>query len=194
MSSTKDQLSDKPARQFVASERTLSYVRGSAQKSLLLRNPLPWLIVCVLSSFFLLAYPFYVIRPFRYQGPRELAAALMVMRFRPFLAIAFVLAASTLLVFSWRQVPGIWRKVAISICALLVLILGALSRVNVYERMFHPLDHANFSAASQAKLEGDEEVIAVRVGRVARVYPIRSMSYHHIVNDVLGGLPIVATY
>jgi hypothetical protein len=43
-------------------------------------------------------------------------------------------------------------------------------------------------------LDGAEEVIAVHIGTAARAYPVRSMSYHHIVNDVLGGLPIVATY
>jgi len=60
--------------------------------------------------------------------------------------------------------------------------------------MFRPMDRPSFLPASQTKLDGGEEVIAVRVGRAARAYPIRSLSYHHIVNDVLGGLPIVATY
>jgi hypothetical protein len=56
------------------------------------------------------------------------------------------------------------------------------------------MEHAEFSPASQAKLGGDEEVIAVEMDKAARAYPIRSMSYHHIVNDTLGGEPIVATY
>jgi len=60
--------------------------------------------------------------------------------------------------------------------------------------MFHPSGRPTFSAAGQAKLDGDEMVIAVKVGRSARAYPIRSMSYHHVVNDVLDGVPIVATY
>jgi hypothetical protein len=37
-------------------------------------------------------------------------------------------------------------------------------------------------------------VIAVRIGGEARAYPIRSMSYHHVFNDVLGPDAIVATY
>ena len=28
----------------------------------------------------------------------------------------------------------------------------------------------------------------------ARAYPIRSLSYHHVLNDMLDGVPIVATY
>jgi hypothetical protein len=77
---------------------------------------------------------------------------------------------------------------------LLVIGFGVLSRVNLYERMFHPLDKPTFSAASHAKLADAETVIAVHVRGEARAYPIRSISYHHIVNDVIGGLPVVATY
>jgi hypothetical protein len=47
---------------------------------------------------------------------------------------------------------------------------------------------------SEAKLDGDEQVIAVKIGDAARAYPIRSMSYHHVVNDTLGGVPLAATY
>ena len=38
----------------------------------------------------------------------------------------------------------------------------------------------------------DEPVIAIQVNDVARASPIRGNSYHHIVNDVVGGVPIVA--
>ena len=53
---------------------------------------------------------------------------------------------------------------------------------------------ASFTAASEVKLDGAEKVVAVRVGGEARAYPIRSMSYHHVVNDVVEGKAIVATY
>ncbi len=157
-------------------------------------KPLLWLTICVLLSFLVLAYPLYVIRPFRYQGRGELALALTVMRIRPFLQIIFVAAAFALLVFSWRQNHRMGSKVAASVCALLVVVFGILSRVNIYELMFHPLDGPAFSPSSKAKLDGGEEVIAVHMGRAARAYPIRSMSYHHIINDVLGGVSIIATY
>jgi hypothetical protein len=49
-------------------------------------------------------------------------------------------------------------------------------------------------AASESKLDGAEKVIAISLGGVARAYPIRSMSYHHIVNDEVNGVPVVATY
>lgn len=159
-----------------------------------LKRPFFWLAICVLISFGVLAYPLYVIRPFRYQGPRELAAALTLLHFRPYLEIGFAIAALTLLAFSWRQTRRAWGKAAAIVCAVLVVAFAVLARVNVYELMFHPLDSPTFSPASKAKLDIGEEVIAVYIGGVARSYPVRSMSYHHIVNDVLAGLPIVATY
>jgi thiol:disulfide interchange protein len=160
----------------------------------MLRKPALWLGLILVLSFVILAYPLYVIRPFRYQGPQELALALTVLRFRPFLEMVLALAAIVSFAFAWRESRGLLRRGGISICALLAIACGVLSQVNVYELMFHPLEQAEFSSASQTKLAGDEEVIAVQLDKAARAYPIRSMSYHHIVNDTLGGEPIVATY
>jgi hypothetical protein len=49
-------------------------------------------------------------------------------------------------------------------------------------------------SAADSALDKDEKLIAVQVNGVARAYPIRSISYHHIVNDEVGGVPLVATY
>jgi hypothetical protein len=60
--------------------------------------------------------------------------------------------------------------------------------------MFHPVDRPEFVDAAATKLASGEKVLAVRIGGDARAYPIRSISYHHVVNDRLGGVPIAATY
>lgn len=160
----------------------------------LFRNTLFWLIACVLLSFTVLAYPLYVIRPFRYQGQRELSVALAVVRIGPVVEIIFFIIALALLVWTWRAANGPLKKACAALLSLLVLGCGALSRVNVYEILFHPLDRPTFSPAQRATLDGREEVIALRVNGAARAYPVRIISYHHIVNDFLGGTPIVATY
>jgi hypothetical protein len=156
-------------------------------------RPVLLLTAILLFAFFFLAYPVYVIRPFRYQGPRELAAALLVTQYRPYLEILLSAAALFLLITAWRRVTA-WRKSMLVLLTLLVLACELLSRVNVYEKMFHPLEQPAFSAAAQSKLDADEQVIAVKVNNAARAYPIRGISYHHIVNDTLGGRAIVATY
>ena len=149
---------------------------------------------CLALSFACLVYPVYVIRPFLPQGARELMAALAVIRFRlPIMALS---AAA-----SWMAAIGYWRlrrrgwpRTMVTLGALAVFAFAALSRVNIYELMFHPLDHPAFAAASQSKLDGEEMIIAVKLGTAARAYPIRILSYHHIANDTLGSVPIAATY
>ncbi len=74
-----------------------------------------------------------------------------------------------------------------------VILCAAFSRVNIYELLFHPVRPA-FDTVAQSQVEGDDKVIAISVGGAARAYPVRSISYHHIVNDVLDGVPVVATY
>jgi hypothetical protein len=135
-----------------------------------------------------------VIRPFRHQGARELAAALVVARVRALTTVITALTAILAMIGHWRVQPSKWRRGLTASGAALAIVLAFLARVNIYELMFHPLVHPSFSAARDVKLNGAEMVIAVRIGAEARAYPIRGMSYHHVVNDVLGGTAIVATY
>jgi Protein of unknown function (DUF3179) len=153
-----------------------------------------WLSICLLTSFLLLAYPLYVIRPFRYQGGTELAVALRVIRVRPFIELGLAVAALYLMIRTWQQGRNLLPRIGSSFIAVLTLVCAALSYVNVYELMFHPLKKAVFAQASRTKLDGGEQVIAVKFAETARAYPIRVISYHHIVNDVVAGHPVVATY
>jgi amino acid transporter len=152
------------------------------------------LLSCLAASLFCVVYPFYVIWPFRAQGARELGIALLVMQFRSAATLISVAAALAALVFYWRAQPRKWRRAFATAGAAFVCILAALARVNIYELMFHPDDHPSFAAAAGMKLDKDEKVIAVKVGSAARAYPIRNISYHHVINDVLDKVAIVATY
>jgi hypothetical protein len=152
------------------------------------------LLTCLALSLILVVYPVYVIRPFRAQGARELAIALVVLRFRTAAALISGAAALAALVLYWRAQPRRWRRTFAAIGAVLVCVLAALARVNIYELMFHPDERPSFAAASRMKLDKDEKVIAVKIGGAARAYPIRDISYHHVINDVLDKVAIVATY
>jgi hypothetical protein len=136
----------------------------------------------------------YVIRPFRAQGARELAAALVVSRFRPFITVWSAIASLVAAVGYWRVQANKWRRALVVAGAGFVCLLAFLARVNVYELMFHPVDHPAFAAATDVKLDKDDKLIVVKIGGSARAYPIRTMGYHHIVNDVVGGTALVATY
>jgi uncharacterized RDD family membrane protein YckC len=161
-------------------------------------NPARWILVLLASlavSLVLVAYPIYVVRPFRAQGPLELAVALAISRVRPVLAIISALAAVVAAVTYWRtRTPG-YRRILVAAGATLGCVLALLARVNVYEQlMFHPLEHPSFAAAADAKLDADDKLIVVKIGGSACAYPIREMGYHHVVNDVVGGTALVATY
>src|ERR1039458_5370484 len=152
------------------------------------------LLACLAVSLISVVYPIYVIRPFRHQGARELALALVVARFRSVTTVIAALAAILATIGHWRAQPLKWRRGLTAAGAALAIVLAFLARVNIYELMFHPFVRPSFIAARDVKLDGAEMVIAVRVGGEARAYPIRSMSYHHVANDVVGGTAIVATY
>jgi len=152
------------------------------------------LLACLTLSLICVVYPIYVIRPFRAQGARELAAALVVMQWRFTATLISVATALAALILYWRAQPRKWRRAFATIGAAFVCVLAALARVNIYELMFHPDDRPSFAAAARTKLDKDEKVIAVKIGSAARAYPIRNISYHHVINDVLDKVAIVATY
>jgi hypothetical protein len=150
-------------------------------------------VLCAVVAFGCVAIPMFVIRPFRPQGAGELAFALAVRQTGPWVA---GICALVVLVLAIR----LWKAVRVGLRVMLVgsLILAAagaaLTHVNIFEKMFHPYDSPAFASADQVKVDADDKVLAVSLGQDARAYPIRTMGYHHIVNDTVGGVPIAVTY
>jgi Protein of unknown function (DUF3179) len=140
-----------------------------------------------------LAIPIFVIRPFRPQGARELTIALAVRHAGPWISGFCAVAVLLALLRTWNR-TRIAARVAMA-ALLLVAFAGAiLTHVNIFEKMFHPYDSPSFESAAEAPVDADDKVLAVKVGNEARAYPIRTMGYHHIVNDTVGGIPIAVTY
>ena len=152
-----------------------------------------WLLAAA-AAWALLIYPLYIIQPFKYQDPRKLLFALDVIRYRPIGIILAMAGSLAAVVWYWRVERRKLRRFFSAIAVLMVGVAVALSRINVFEIMFKPAGTPLVAAASESKLDDKEMVIAVKVNGSARAYPIRSMSYHHIFNDVVAGEPIVATY
>ena len=154
-----------------------------------------WLLVALLAvSAAGPAYPLYVIRPFRHQGARELAAALAVIQIRSVVEGVCVVLALAGLAGYWRMERGRKQRILATAGTTFVCAFAVLSQVNVYELMFHPDRHPLFASFQQVKIDSDDKVLAVKLGGRARAYPIRTIAYHHIINDVVGGVPIVTTY
>ncbi len=57
------------------------------------------------------------------------------------------------------------------------------------------IDEPNFQPVAEVDwLEDTEPVLSLTVGEETRAYPLRVMTWHEIVNDVVGGAPVAVTY
>jgi len=146
--------------------------------------------VTTLGFFFL---PVFIIRPFRYQSPRALLVA-MALRQRAPLATLIAALACFILAFALWRTAGLWRKSLLAFMLLTVTFSAVMARLNHFEWMFHPIAGAQFLAISQSKLDAKEMIMAVGLNNEYRAYPISQMAYHHVLNDVVGDVPIVVTY
>jgi hypothetical protein len=147
-----------------------------------------------LTSLACFGIPMYVIRPFRPQGPRALSLALFVIRFAPVVSGVCAVLGIALLWFVWLNFRKWLPRVTAALFALLTIGGAFLTRIDIYELMFHPIESPRFESADKVKVDSDDMVMAVEVNGARRAYPIREMAYHHVVNDMLGGEPIAATY
>jgi hypothetical protein len=152
------------------------------------------LFLLVLAALALVAVPVWLIRPFVAQTPRGLAVAFALRQWAPLATVLLLLAGLALTVSLWRG--GRWWSRTLVVLALIPLGAAAwLARFNIFEKMFAPLGNARFAAVAEAKWVDDADpVLAVTQGSDAAVYPIRQLAYHHIVQDVVGGVPVAATY
>jgi hypothetical protein len=146
-------------------------------------------LVCSGAFFF----PAFLIRPFRYQNPRVLLWAIAVRQHAPLISLLCAILCFVVVAVLWRNSTK-WGKAALSLVLLPVTFSAVMSRLNYFEWMFHPVDSAKFESESSSKLGTGEMILAVRYGADARAYPIREMAYHHVLNDVVGGVPIAVTY
>src|SRR6202035_3411869 len=148
---------------------------------------------CAVAGIGLFFIPAFIIRPFRYQAPRALVLA-MALRQRAPLGTLIAGFACFILAFAlWRTVTR-WRKSFIVLTLLVVTFSAVMARLNYFEWMFHPIAGPQFLAQSESKLDPKEMIMAVSVAGDARAYPISQMAYHHVFNDVVGGVPIAVTY
>lgn len=159
------------------------------------RHPFLWLLFAGSASVAIALFfiPGFIIRPFRHQTSSTLALAMALRQRAPWGTIAAALVCLLFAFILW-QVSSRWRKIAIALVMVLVVFSAVMARVNYFEWMFHPVESPQFESESQSKLGKGEMILAVRFGNEARAYPIREMAYHHVLNDVVEGVPIAVTY
>ena len=150
------------------------------------------LVLCVAASLLAIVYPAWVIQPFRAQGAKELSVALEFVRFSPIVTLVAALCGIAAAIVLW---PRGWFKRTGAVLALVLLLASAVvARIDYFELMFHPNPNPRFVAMAQAAVDADDMVMVMHSGAEAHAYPIRFMAYHHLVNDSVGGTPVVPTY
>lgn len=137
--------------------------------------------------------PGYIIRPFHHQTPGALALAMHWRQLAPRGTLAASLLCLVFAAMLWDTTNRAGKIVLASVMVL-VAFSAVMSRLNYFEWMFHPVKDARFEAESASKLDKGEMILAMRYGTDARAYPIREMAYHHVLNDVVGGVPVAVTY
>lgn len=158
-------------------------------------NLIPWLafagMVCVTLALFLV--PAFIIQPFRYESPRGLILAMTVRQQAPFLTLLTAGAAFLVALLLWRRISR-WKRGVLLVGLLFASAAAAMARADYFEWMFHPVTAAGFDSASSSKVGSSDMVMAVNFNGDSRAYPIFEMAYHHVLNDVVGGVPIAVTY
>lgn len=160
------------------------------------RRRVAWAVLIILALIVLPAViiPVALIMPFRPQSQSGLALAFGLRRWSPSLTLVAAVAAIALVVWLWSN--SRWWHRAVLVVALIPIMTAAwFARQNHFEWMFNPLPNAAYAKTNEADFVSDSDmVLVVEHQGEAVAYPIRLMAYHHLVQDTVGGTPIVATY
>ena len=153
------------------------------------------LFTVVIISLIIVFIPAFLILPFRPQTQRALEISYILRRWSPVVTIIVCIASLTSVIRLWPASRRGWRKALLVIAILLTIPPAWFARQNHFEWMFNPLRNSAYAKASEASFAGDSDmVLAVKINNEAVAYPVRLMAYHHVVQDVVGGTPICATY
>jgi hypothetical protein len=150
------------------------------------------LLLLVLAAAAIVILPAYILNPFAPETERGLTVAYTAKRYAPVVTLLFVAAGVWLATKLWNRW---WRKMLVVLALLLLVTAAWLSHQNHFEWMFNPLSNSAYASIDEANhVEAGDMVLAVKVNGEAAAYPVRLLAYHHIVHDVVGGVPIVVTY
>jgi thiol:disulfide interchange protein len=155
-----------------------------------------WLALLVITviAFAVVAVPVWIIQPFSPQTARGVAVSYAMRRWSPWITILSLACAIFLVAQLW-QGSRWWKRAFLVIVFIPLLASTWFARQNHFEWMFNPLANATYAKTSEAGFVADSDIVmAVTSNGEAAAYPIRQMAYHHLVQDTVGGTPIVATY
>ena len=160
-----------------------------------LRAAWVFLLATAAAIFAVMVIPVWLIQPFAPQTERALEISYFLKTWSPlFTRTAVFISAALIIYISFNSKHWYGRAFTLLPFAVVLVCLWFAGQ-NHFEWMFNPLANTAFVSTSETDFVADDDmVMAVKIGGEAVAYPIRQMAYHHIVQDVVGGKPITATY
>ena len=153
------------------------------------------LLLLVLIGLAIVMIPVWIVQPFKPQTNTGLKLSYALRSRSPLVTLIAATAGLALVIWLFPGARRWWRKVALVVIILPLLAATWFARQNHFEWMFHPLVRTAYAKTSEAAFVADTDIVlAVDNKGEAVAYPVRQMAYHHLVHDVVGGTPIVATY
>lgn len=139
--------------------------------------------------------PVLKVHPFKPQTPEVMALSYTLRSWSPAATAVALLASLLLVIFLWRGARRWWARAILLLLLVPVLAATWFARQNHFEWMFAPHSNPAYAGASEVDFVADDEmVLAIELNGDAVAYPIRQIAYHHVVQDTVGGVPVVATY
>ena len=161
------------------------------------RYRLAWclLLIDVVLALTIVVVPVFIIQPFKPQTQRGLTISYAMRSWSPYLTIVALIIGMVLTGWLWRRSRRWFTRIGLVIVLLPLFPATWFARQNHFEWMFNPLAHSTYAKAADASyVEDSDMVLAVSVNGESAAYPVRLMAYHHLVQDVVGGTPVVTTY
>lgn len=153
------------------------------------------MILTVAVAFAIVLIPAWMIYPFRSQSQQGIEISYFLRQWSPIITILTFVSAAAIALRLWRSTHRWWRKSILVILVAAAILPVWLARQNHFEWMFQPLKGAEYAKAHAASfMEDGDMVLAVTIKGESVAYPVRQLAYHHLIQDDVGGVPLVATY
>lgn len=153
------------------------------------------LVAVTLIAFAAVLVPALLIQPFKLQTAERLSLSYSLRHWSPIITLMALAIALVIVVSLWNQTRGWWRKGLLVSFFIPLFLATWFARQNHFEWMFKPLPNAAFAKANDAGFVADGDmVLAVELNGDAAAYPVRQIAYHHVVQDTIGGMPVLVTY
>jgi Protein of unknown function (DUF3179) len=170
-------------------------MEGSRSRSAGVAGTWTLAVLVAVAVFAWVAIPAVLIQPFKAQTRFGVAVAYELRQKAAAVTLVGALLLLPLLVRLARRATRWWQWALVVLLAALGGFPAWFARQNHFEWMFNPLPDPTYAPAALVDFVDDRDmVVAVEIGGDAVAWPVRQMGYHHIVQDKVGGVPVVSTY